>query len=90
MKNLINKIVLFLIVWLASKINFARAQREAHWDDAQNYAERVTKGNTNRLAVMDGVFRTLAHRMSERVTDIEDEKNLAGFYLRRDNRQVSR
>lgn len=69
-----NKICLWLSVFFLSRVNIFKANKEAHWDDAQNYIENRCKlPNTSkamaRFRKMSYTLETLHKRTQERAED---------------------
>lgn len=68
------KIFLHLGVFFLWLVNLRRADDEAWWDDAQDFAERLCGKDHRRTKKLAYVFEVLHSRLSERTTDLMRER----------------
>ena len=68
-----NKIKFWLIAYLIKSISVKQANTLAQWDDFQEYAEKMAKGNMFSLGYSRLVLFNLLQRVEERMEDIKSE-----------------
>jgi hypothetical protein len=73
-RDKMNKLFLYLGVFFLYLVNHAKANEQAWWDDAQNYMEKLAKGERWQLKRQKDAFTILSQRAGERIGDIVAEK----------------